>query len=80
MIFSTFDLIALVIQAIGGSGAAQAEQKGTSTLTSTHILVRSPDLKLMVRKRVSSFKRAETLCSQLWLYFYGIALVVIPAQ
>jgi len=39
MIFSTFDIVALVIQAIGGSGAAQGEQNGTSTLNSTHIMV-----------------------------------------
>jgi len=39
MIFSTFDVVALVIQAIGGSGAAQGEQNGTSTVNSTHIMV-----------------------------------------
>ena len=39
IIFSSFDLIALVVQAIGGAGAAQGEQKGTSTETSTHIMV-----------------------------------------
>ena len=39
MIFSTFDIVALVIQAIGGAGASQAEQQGTSTLKSTHIMV-----------------------------------------
>jgi hypothetical protein len=39
IIFSTFDLIALIVQAIGGAGAAQGEQKGTSTDTSTHIMV-----------------------------------------
>jgi RTA1 like protein len=41
IIFSTCDVIALTIQAIGGSGAAQGEEQGTSTASSTHILVRS---------------------------------------
>jgi hypothetical protein len=44
MIFSSFDIIALVIQAIGGSGAAKAEQQGTSTIASTHIMVLPPVL------------------------------------
>jgi hypothetical protein len=39
IIFSTFDIVALVIQAVGGAGAAQAEQNGTDTTTSTHIMV-----------------------------------------
>src|ERR1700738_4312818 len=39
IIFSTFDIIALVVQAIGGAGASQAEQKGTDTKPSTHIMV-----------------------------------------
>ena len=38
MIFSSFDILALVIQAVGGAGAATAEQNGTSTTTSTHIM------------------------------------------
>ena len=40
LIFSTFDLISLVIQAVGGAGASQAEQNGTDTTTPTHIMVR----------------------------------------
>src|SRR5947207_12407612 len=39
MIFSTFDIISLVIQAVGGAGASQADQKGTDTTTPTHIMV-----------------------------------------
>jgi hypothetical protein len=39
IIFSTFDIISLVIQAVGGAGASKAEQKGTSTTASTHIMV-----------------------------------------
>ena len=39
IIFSSFDIISLVIQAIGGAGAARAEEQGTSTASSTHILV-----------------------------------------
>lgn len=39
MLFSSFDIVALVIQAIGGAGAAEAEQKGTNTTNSTHIMV-----------------------------------------
>ena len=42
IIFSTFDVIALVVQAIGGAGASQAEQKGTDTKPSTHIMVPLP--------------------------------------
>jgi hypothetical protein len=39
MIFSSFDVVALIVQAVGGSGAASAEEKGTSPTNSTHILV-----------------------------------------
>ena len=39
LIFSSFDVIALVVQAIGGAGAAQAEVKGTNTGNATHIMV-----------------------------------------
>ena len=39
IIFSTFDTIALIVQAVGGAGASQAEQKGTDTKPSTHIMV-----------------------------------------
>jgi len=40
IIFSSFDVLALVIQAVGGAGAARAEERGTNTINSTHILVR----------------------------------------
>ena len=64
MIFSSFDLIALVIQAIGGAGASEAEQKGTSTTTSTHIMVLHPESsQLICRKQVSLFKAVEILFS-----------------
>jgi len=39
IIFSSFDILALVIQAVGGSGAARAEEQGTNTTNSTHTLV-----------------------------------------
>jgi RTA1 like protein len=39
IIFSSFDLVALIIQAIGGAGAAQAQNKGTSTTTWSHVMV-----------------------------------------
>jgi RTA1 like protein len=39
IIFSFFDAIALVIQAVGGAGAAIAQQNGTSTEKSTNIMV-----------------------------------------
>jgi RTA1 like protein len=74
MIFSSFDIIALVIQAIGGSGAAQAEQQGTSTIASTHIMVFHRPLMIIPlifqincrdRKQVSSFKHLGTLSSLL---------------
>ena len=39
IIFSTFDIISLIIQAVGGAGASMAEQKGTDTTPSTHIMV-----------------------------------------
>lgn len=39
IIFSTFDILALIIQAIGGAGASQAEIDGRSTLGPTHIMV-----------------------------------------
>ena len=42
LIFSSFDVIALVVQAIGGAGAAQAEVKGTNTGNATHIMVTPP--------------------------------------
>jgi hypothetical protein len=64
MIFSSFDLIALVIQAIGGAGASEAEQKGTNTTPSTHIMVFHSDAsQLIYRKRVLLFKAVETLFS-----------------
>jgi RTA1 like protein len=39
IIFSTFDVVALTVQAIGGAGAAQAQIQGTDTTPSTHIMV-----------------------------------------
>jgi hypothetical protein len=39
IIFSTFDIISLIIQAVGGAGASMAEQNGTDTTPSTHIMV-----------------------------------------
>lgn len=48
MIFSGFDIVALVIQAIGGAGASQAEQKGTDTTTSTHIMVMEPSASQLI--------------------------------
>jgi RTA1 like protein len=39
ILFSSFDVVALVIQSIGGAGAAEAQRNGTSTLKSTHIMV-----------------------------------------
>jgi hypothetical protein len=39
IIFSSFDVVALTVQAIGGAGAAQAQIKGTDTTPSTHIMV-----------------------------------------
>ena len=39
ILFSSFDIVALVIQSIGGAGAAQGQHNGTSTLASTHIMV-----------------------------------------
>jgi hypothetical protein len=41
IIFSSFDIIALVVQAIGGTGAAQAQSEGKETDTPTHIMVNS---------------------------------------
>jgi len=38
IIFSSFDVVALTVQAIGGAGAAQAQIKGTDTSPSTHIM------------------------------------------
>jgi hypothetical protein len=38
LIFSTFDLAALIIQAIGGAGASKAEQQGTDPWPATHIM------------------------------------------
>jgi hypothetical protein len=46
IIFSSFDFIALVVQAVGGAGASEAEQKGTDTRPSTHIMVPSPSQSL----------------------------------
>jgi hypothetical protein len=39
IVFSTLDLIALTVQAIGGAGAATGQKNGTSTTNSTHIMV-----------------------------------------
>jgi len=39
VIFSSLDLAALVIQAIGGSRASLAEQNGNNTTPATHIMV-----------------------------------------
>jgi len=39
IIFSSFDVISLVIQAIGGGSASVADQRGTSTKAGTHIMV-----------------------------------------
>jgi RTA1 like protein len=66
-IFSTFDVAALTIQAIGGAGAAQAEQEGTNPMTSTHIMVPPPRPRAGTpsnsRKPVSQSKPWETLSS-----------------
>jgi hypothetical protein len=59
IMFSTFDVIALVIQSIGGAGAAQGEQDGTSTTNSTHIMV-SSITKFDCRKRESYAKQLAT--------------------
>lgn len=39
LIFSTFDIAALAVQAFGGAGAAQAQAKGTDPARSTQIIV-----------------------------------------
>lgn len=39
IIFTTFDITALVVQAIGGNGAAKAQSDGKATDTPTHIMV-----------------------------------------
>jgi len=51
IIFSTFDIISLIIQAIGGAGASEAEQKGTSTTNPTHIMVFPKKSKLIIGSR-----------------------------
>lgn len=73
IIFSSFDIIALVIQAVGGAGAARAEEQGTNTTHSTHTLVSLHLALLTVRKRVSLFRRQGTSSSQLWPFCFGTA-------
>jgi RTA1 like protein len=41
VIFSCFDIIALALQAVGGAGAAKAQEDGTSTTKATHLMVLS---------------------------------------
>jgi hypothetical protein len=39
IVFSSFDIIALVVQADGGTGAARAQSEGKKTDAPTHIMV-----------------------------------------
>ena len=39
VIFSSFDLVALTVQAVGGAEAAKAQTQGTSTVAATHLMV-----------------------------------------
>ena len=39
IIFSSFDVVALTVQALGGAKAAKAQEDGTSTVTATHLMV-----------------------------------------
>lgn len=39
LIFSSFDVAALAVQAFGGAGAAQAQAQGTDPAASTRIIV-----------------------------------------
>jgi hypothetical protein len=41
VIFSSFDLVALTVQAIGGAEAAKAQVQGTSTVAATNLMVSS---------------------------------------
>jgi hypothetical protein len=41
IIFSSFDIIALIVQADGGTGAARALSEGKTTDGPTHIMVHS---------------------------------------
>ena len=41
IIFSAFDIVSLTVQALGGAGAAKAQEQGTSTVTATHLMVPS---------------------------------------
>jgi len=41
IIFSTFDVVALTVQALGGAKAAKAQADGTSPTTATHLMVSS---------------------------------------
>jgi len=41
IIFSTFDVVALTVQALGGAEAAKAQEQGTSTVAATHLMVHS---------------------------------------
>jgi hypothetical protein len=54
IIFTSFDITALVVQAIGGNGAAKAQSEGKATDTPTHIMVYSHNIshRLINRKQV----------------------------
>jgi len=39
LIFSSFDLVALTVQAVGGAEAAKAQVQGTSTVAATNLMV-----------------------------------------
>ena len=41
VIFSSFDLVALTVQAVGGTEAAKAQVQGTSTVAATNLMVSS---------------------------------------
>ena len=60
IIFSTFDVLALIIQAIGGAGASQAEVDGTSTIGPTHIMVCESVYQSYNRKQVFVSKQQAT--------------------
>jgi len=78
VIFSSFDLLALTVQAVGGAEAAKAQVKGTSTVAATNLVVSSiAFLLLSIRKLESLSKPAATWCSLRQQSCYGIAHVAV---